>query len=151
MNALRLIAFFTERAARNDNMVLATVVDTGGSTYSKRGDLMLISDAGEFCGMLSGGCLEGDLVERSKQVLDRNQAELASYDLSPDDELWGLGVGCEGTMRIYLQPLFASNGYEPFATIKSVLVGRDGRRGFVGRVFYRRCALPFAACHGCGP
>jgi len=125
MNAQRLIAFFDECRARDGNLVLATVVDTGGSTYSKRGDLMLINDAGEFCGMLSGGCLEGDLVERSRKVLEQEQAELASYDLSPDDELWGLGVGCEGTMRIYLQALRASRNFEPFSTIKNVLAGRD--------------------------
>ncbi len=105
-------------------MVLATVVDTGGSTYSKRGDLMLISSSGQFCGMLSGGCLEGDLVARSKRLLECHESELACYDLSPDDELWGLGVGCEGTMQVLMQPLFARDSYEPFAAIKSAWSGR---------------------------
>lgn len=125
MNVQRIIRFYKQHRARNESLVLATVVDTGGSTYSKAGEQMLIDGAGNFCGMLSGGCLEGDIVERSKSVLLENQPQTASYDLSPDDDLWGLGVGCEGTMQVYLQPLTAENHYEPFRSIAKVLNGRE--------------------------
>lgn len=125
MNTQRIVKFFEQHRATNEPMVLATVVDTGGSTYSKAGELMLVVGDGNFCGMLSGGCLEGDIVERSKSVLLENLPQTASYDLSPDDELWGLGVGCEGTMQVYLQPLTPENQYEPFTSISKVLNGRE--------------------------
>jgi len=86
---------------------------------------MLIDAQGNFCGMLSGGCLEGDLVERARSVLATGHAEIAAYELGADDELWGLGVGCDGTMRVLLQPLLAADGYEPFASISRAMAGRE--------------------------
>ena len=105
-------------------LVLATVYETAGSTYSKTGAQMLITGDGLFQGMLSGGCLEGDLAERAAKVAASGEAQAVTYDLGQnDEELWGLGVGCDGLMRIFLQPLYARDGYEPLASICSVLDG----------------------------
>lgn len=122
---MNLLAFFRERASREQPLVLATVIETRGSTYSKAGGQMIIDSDGNFCGMLSGGCLEGDLVERARQVMRAGRADIATYDLAADDELWGLGVGCDGTMRVLLQPLTAATGYQPFAAIADVLSGHQ--------------------------
>jgi xanthine dehydrogenase accessory factor len=47
-----------------------------------------------------------------------------SYDLgADDDELWGMGVGCDGTMRMLLQPLLPEQKYAPFAQIAAILRG----------------------------
>jgi xanthine/CO dehydrogenase XdhC/CoxF family maturation factor len=105
-------------------LVLATVYETEGSTYSKSGARMLIAADGTFQGMLSGGCLEGDLAERALAVLESNTPQCVTYDLGRnDEELWGLGVGCDGLMRIFLQPLLPERGYQPFAAIAGVLSG----------------------------
>jgi len=124
MSARDLLAFFEERKGDAAGLVLATVYDTLGSTYSKAGDRMLIAGNGDFQGMLSGGCLEGDLAERAMQVARSGEPQTVTYDLrESDEELWGLGVGCEGLMRIFLQPLRAESGFEPFASIVACLVG----------------------------
>jgi xanthine/CO dehydrogenase XdhC/CoxF family maturation factor len=105
-------------------LVLASVYETEGSTYSKSGARMLIAADGTFQGMLSGGCLEGDLAERALAVLESNTPQCVTYDLGRnDEELWGLGVGCDGLMRIFLQPLLPEEGYQPFAAMASVLSG----------------------------
>ena len=79
---------------------------------------MLITGDGDFQGMLSGGCLEGDLAERARAVLESGTPQSVTYDLGQnDEELWGLGVGCDGLMRIFLQPVTPDNQYEPFATM----------------------------------
>lgn len=122
---MRLHEFFKERAAKGQALVLVTVTETEGSTYSKAGGQMIIDGEGQFCGMLSGGCLEGDLVERARRVISGGKAETASYDLGADDELWGLGVGCDGTIHVLLQPLFPEANYEPFASIAETLTGSD--------------------------
>ena len=99
-------------------LVLASVFETEGSTYSKAGARMIINSEGDFQGMLSGGCLEGDLAERARAVLDSGKAQTVTYDLGVnDEELWGLGVGCDGLMRIFLQPLLAEHDYAPFEAI----------------------------------
>ena len=124
MNKHSLLQFFDERRQRKESLVLATVVETRGSTYSKTGDQMLIDANGVGCGMLSGGCLEGDLAVRANVVLESGNSQVVTYDLaSEDDEIWGLGIGCDGSMQIYLQALVPRNDYQPFAEIAEVLRG----------------------------
>jgi xanthine/CO dehydrogenase XdhC/CoxF family maturation factor len=119
-----LIGAFDDWSAEGRPLVLATVFETAGSTYSKCGAQMLITDDGRFQGMLSGGCLEGDLAERARAVLASGNSQSVVYDLGQnDEELWGLGVGCDGLMKIFLQPLRPDTAYEPFATMASVFAG----------------------------
>jgi len=98
-------------------MALITVLKTEGSTYSKAGNQMLVNADGDFHGMLSGGCLEGDLADRAQAAIDDAVAVLHTYDLRGDDDVFGLGVGCEGTIRILIQPLTASRDYEPLSSL----------------------------------
>jgi xanthine dehydrogenase accessory factor len=85
--------------------VLATVVATAGSTYRKPGARMLIMADGSYLGLLSGGCLEADLKLHAQQVIDSGTARAIEYDMrGPDDLLFGVGAGCEGAMRVLLEP-----------------------------------------------
>jgi xanthine dehydrogenase accessory factor len=85
--------------------VLATVVTTAGSTYRKPGARMLIMADGSYLGLLSGGCLEADLKLHAQQVLDSGVPRAIEYDMrGPDDVLFGIGAGCEGAMRVLLEP-----------------------------------------------
>jgi len=103
MSLHRLIPLFDRARLSYQPLVLATVIRTGGSTYAKPGAQMLIAADGEYAGLLSGGCLEGDLREHAREVTASGQARIVSYDLrSKDDQLFGLGAGCEGAMDILL-------------------------------------------------
>jgi xanthine/CO dehydrogenase XdhC/CoxF family maturation factor len=85
--------------------VLATVVATAGSTYRKPGARMLLMADGSNIGLLSGGCLESDLQIHAREVLESGAARAVEYDTrGPDDILFGLAAGCEGTMRVLLEP-----------------------------------------------
>ena len=89
--------------------VLATVVATAGSTYRKPGARMLIMADGSYLGLLSGGCLEADLKLHAQQVIAGGAARAVEYDMrGPDDILFGIGAGCEGAMRVLLEPANAS-------------------------------------------
>ena len=124
MTPKNLLKSFYEWRKQQQPLVLASVFETEGSTYSKAGARMLIDAGGGFQGMLSGGCLEGDLAERAREVLSSGKAQTVTYDLGVDDEeLWGLGVGCDGLMRIFLQPLLAENAYAPFEAIARAYEG----------------------------
>jgi xanthine dehydrogenase accessory factor len=95
-----------ERAPVDDTLrVLATVVVTAGSTYRKPGARMLIMADGSYLGLLSGGCLEADLRIHAQQVLESGVPRAIEYDMrGPDDILFGIGAGCEGAMRVLLEP-----------------------------------------------
>src|ERR1700674_5872909 len=85
--------------------VLATVVATAGSTYRKPGARMLLMADGSYLGLLSGGCLESDLQIHAQQVLENGVPRAVEYDMrGPDDVLFGIGAGCEGAMRVLLEP-----------------------------------------------
>ena len=58
---MRVVDFFNERRSNGQPLVLVSVFETAGSTFSKAGAQMLIDGEGHYCGMLSGGCLESDL------------------------------------------------------------------------------------------
>jgi xanthine dehydrogenase accessory factor len=103
MSLHRLIPLFERARLSAEPLVLATVIRTGGSTYAKPGAQMLIARDGEYAGLLSGGCLEGDLREHARAVEGSGSARIVSYDLrSKEDQLFGLGAGCEGAMDILL-------------------------------------------------
>jgi len=144
MNSANLLRFFDDHRSRSDPLVLATVYETKGSTYSKAGALMLINQNGVFRGMLSGGCLEGDVAVRAQMVLESGHAQAVTYDLATDhDELWGLGVGCDGLMRIFLQPVLPKSHYAPFAAIAEVL--RGTARAVVATIIEASSAAPLGA------
>jgi len=95
-------------------MALGLLVETAGSTYRKPGALMLIAANGESAGLLSGGCLEGDLAEYARSVIETGTARLVTYDMRGGDDLvWGLGLGCEGAMHILLMRVSGENGWQP--------------------------------------
>lgn len=95
-----------ELRRRGEPAVLATVVAVEGSAYRREGARMLIEGDGGLTGVLSGGCLERDLTTRAAAVLASGEAALATYDLrSPDEVLWGLGLGCGGKITLLLEPL----------------------------------------------
>src|ERR1043166_4032917 len=86
--------FFRSYAGRGEPLVLATVARTLGSTYRKAGAQMLIAADGRAAGLLSGGGLEADLMERARAVL-AGAPVVVDYDTrSSDDVIWGIGLGC---------------------------------------------------------
>ena len=124
MSDKALLQRFDEWRRQGRPLVLATVVGTAGSTYTKTGHRMLIADSGDYEGLVSGGCLEGDLASHAQHVIASGNAQVITYDLRGDeDALFGLGIGCDGLLRILLQRLSPADGFEPFATLATVLRG----------------------------
>ena len=101
-----------------ERCVLATVVDTQGSSYRKPGAMMLLCDPSPPVGLVSGGCLEADLAEHARSVLAEGRSRRVTYDLSRDDDaLWGLGIGCGGRIAVLLEPVATDDGYGGLAGV----------------------------------
>ena len=102
----RLILAYDQHRAAARPCALATVVEVLGSAYRRPGARMLITEDGELTGAISGGCLEGDARQRARQAIFRGQPALVTYDTrDEDDPRHGLGPGCQGVVRILLEPL----------------------------------------------
>lgn len=85
---------------------IAQVVRLEESSYRREGARMLIFDNGTFIGGISGGCLEGDTLKRSKIAILKKEASLITYDTSKDDENQiGVGLGCNGVIDVLINPI----------------------------------------------
>ncbi|MFM1650556.1 XdhC family protein [Brevibacillus sp. B_LB10_24] len=81
---------------------LATVVRVFGSAYRREGAKMVTDEDGGVTGMISGGCLEADVAEVAKNVIQQGRPVLKRYDLD-EDLVWGLGLGCPGTVEVFIE------------------------------------------------
>lgn len=92
----------------NQPGVLATIIGVEGSAYRKVGASMLFLSDGKQIGILSGGCLEQDLAAHAAEVLATGRSHTFLYDTSTEDDLsWGHGLGCNGRIRVLLEPVDA--------------------------------------------
>jgi xanthine dehydrogenase accessory factor len=107
-------------AAKGERMALATIVAVRGSTYRRPGARLLVPEDGSPVGNLSGGCLEGDVADMARAVMDEGNARLAGWDLTADDDaVWGLGLGCNGAIEVFIEP--ASNAAEVAGALRAAL------------------------------
>jgi xanthine dehydrogenase accessory factor len=117
-----LLPLFERERATGRALALGILVHTAGSTYRKPGALIAITASGDYAGLISGGCLEGDLREHAQAVIETGAAQLVRYELRGSDELlWGLGLGCEGAMHILLLRCGPANGWQPLTHLAAAL------------------------------
>lgn len=111
-----------------DNLrwMLATVVETAGSSYRKKGAMMLFNDMGQYFGLVSGGCLEADIMRQARKNWDTNQASVLTYDMREEDDIgWQLGIGCGGMVKLLLQPISKDNDYLELDKLRNTLEQRQ--------------------------
>ena len=102
---------------RGDRMALATIVGVKGSTYRREGARLLVPEKGKPVGTISGGCLEGDVRETAKEVMERGVPRLMHFDLTADDEVvWGWGLGCNGVIDVFVEP--AEGAFETAGAVR---------------------------------
>ncbi len=107
--------------------VLATLVRVEGSSYRKPGARRLIDDRAPAAGSISGGCLEADLDQRARDLLNStNVYDTVTYDTrSENDLLWGVGTGCHGVVQIFLEKITTKPAW-----VTEVLLAESQRRTF---------------------
>jgi xanthine dehydrogenase accessory factor len=86
--------------------VLATLVSVDGSSYRRPGARLLLQENGGRTGSISGGCLEEDVLARSREILKTGRAAAVVYDTTSENDLvWGVGLGCHGVVRVLIEKL----------------------------------------------
>ena len=95
--------------------VLATVVHLEGSSYRKPGVRMLISEDEKMTGAVSGGCVEKEILHRSKSVFNNEEAKIITYD-------GRYKLGCEGVLYILIEPFFISELFH--TTFRNAILNR---------------------------
>ncbi len=104
--------------ASDEKAILATVIDVVGSGYRRPGARMLIDENGYSIGTVSGGCLEADVLERAKKVLETGEPTVITYDTTADENsVFGLNMGCRGIVRILLEPVDREGDFFDFLSL----------------------------------
>jgi xanthine dehydrogenase accessory factor len=95
----------TMKEFNNTRFAMATVINVEGSAYRHTGAKMLIGENGEHYGTISAGCLEEDLSYHAQNIIKTRQSQTFIYDLRSEDDLsWGQGAGCNGSVKVYVEP-----------------------------------------------
>jgi len=91
--------------AAGHRVAIARVVGLDGSGPRDPGATMVVNDAGEVAGSVSGGCVEGAVVGEALAVLEGTRERgVVSFGYS-DDEAFAVGLTCGGTIHLYVEPL----------------------------------------------
>ena len=90
--------------ARSDQIALATVTWTSGSTPRTVGAKMAVNARGEFVGSVSGGCVEGAVIEQARAVIKSGKPQLVNFGIS-DDMAWYVGLACGGSIQVFIEKL----------------------------------------------
>jgi xanthine/CO dehydrogenase XdhC/CoxF family maturation factor len=112
--------------AGKTNMALATVVYVEGSSYRRIGARMLVLEDGKWFGGVSGGCLEGDALKKAKKAMLGNVPSLVDYDTREEDNYQiGVGLGCNGLIKIMFVPLTQRDEFNSMEILKSCVLRRE--------------------------
>jgi LAO/AO transport system kinase len=88
--------------AQGRGVALATVVKTWGSSPRPAGAKLAVSEEGAFVGSVSGGCVEGAVVEEAQGVIRDGKPRLLDFGVS-DDQAWEVGLACGGKIEIFVE------------------------------------------------
>jgi xanthine dehydrogenase accessory factor len=87
---------------QGEKVVVATVVATRLSAPRPVGSKFAVSESGQICGSVSGGCVEGDVFEHAQEVLETGEPKLLTYGISDDDAM-GVGLPCGGEIDVFVE------------------------------------------------
>jgi len=124
-NRISQILAFWEPQKDQLDWVLGTVIDTHGPSYRNTGAMMMIHSLGQSFGLLSGGCLEADIIRQSRRVMHSGNALRVTYDALDEDSAWLLGIGCGGKVEILLQPVHQENQYQQLDKVFEFLLQNE--------------------------
>lgn len=105
--------------------VLATLVHLEGSSYRRPGARMLVSDTGAITGAISGGCLEGDALQKALLVMSQQQSRIVTYDTMDDDDAFGVGLGCNGIIHVLMEPVRTDDRMNPAELLRKATAVRQ--------------------------
>lgn len=90
--------------SRGDKIALATVINTWGSSPRAPGSKMAVNQKGEMIGSVSGGCVEGAVVDEALRVIKTGRPKLLHFGVA-DENAWEVGLACGGTIEVFVERL----------------------------------------------
>jgi xanthine dehydrogenase accessory factor len=122
---IEIVNAFDKAQHEGKQSALVTLVHVEGSSYRRPGARMLVTETGELTGAISGGCLEGDALNKALQSIHQQKNMLVTYDTTDeDDAVMGLGLGCNGVIQVLIQPVSTGKDNGLIQMLKKIISGR---------------------------
>ena len=90
--------------AAGEQVAIATVVETWGSSPRPAGSRLAVSASGKLAGSVSGGCIEGAVADVAKQTMQTGTPQLLDFGIS-DERAWEVGLACGGKLKVFVEKL----------------------------------------------
>jgi len=90
--------------AAGRKVALGTVVKTWGSAPRPAGSQIAVRDDGAFVGSVSGGCIEGAVIEGAQQTMQDGKIRTLEFGVS-DELAWSVGLACGGHVEVFVEPV----------------------------------------------
>jgi xanthine/CO dehydrogenase XdhC/CoxF family maturation factor len=85
-------------------VALGTVIKTWGSAPRQAGSQIAVRDDGAFVGSVSGGCIEGGVIEAAQNAIRDGKVRTLEFGVS-DETAWSVGLACGGRIEIFVEPV----------------------------------------------
>lgn len=85
-------------------VAVATVIATWGSSPRPVGSRLVLDDEGRFAGSVSGGCIEGAVIEQGLETIRDRKPRVLDFGVS-DEQAWEVGLTCGGKVQVYVEPV----------------------------------------------
>jgi xanthine dehydrogenase accessory factor len=99
-----VLSELNEWSAAGEDIAVATVIETWGSSPRPLGSKMLVTGSGKMAGSVSNGCIEGAVFEEAQKVLKTRTPKVAAFGVA-DDVAFEVGLACGGHIEVFIQPL----------------------------------------------
>jgi xanthine/CO dehydrogenase XdhC/CoxF family maturation factor len=83
-------------------VALATVVTTWGSSPRPVGSQLAVDDSGKFVGSVSGGCIEGAVVDQALAAIKDGETRLLDFGVT-NEQAWEVGLACGGKVQVFVE------------------------------------------------
>jgi xanthine dehydrogenase accessory factor len=93
-----------EWLAQGRKVTLGTVVKTWGSAPRQAGSQIAVRDDGAFVGSVSGGCVEGAVIESAQATMADHKVRKLEFGVT-DEQAWSVGLACGGRIEVFVEPL----------------------------------------------
>jgi xanthine dehydrogenase accessory factor len=101
-----VLSELNEWTAAGEDIAIATVIETWGSSPRPLGSKMLVTRSGKMAGSVSNGCIEGAVFEEAQQVLKAGKPKVAAFGVT-DDVAFEVGLACGGHIEVFVEPFGA--------------------------------------------
>ena len=90
--------------AAGEQVALATVTQTWGSSPRPAGSQMAVTRSGRMAGSVSGGCIEGAVADAAQRTIADGQPRLLDFGVT-DERAWEVGLACGGKVKVFVEAL----------------------------------------------